>query len=104
MNEKNLIPFSERTESEQRKIRQAGGIASGQARSFRAATKRRLRENPEMIESILDKLIAMFNDDGDLQALSLLLELAGESPRQMEIAIKKQELKLKKEIAENGNW
>ena len=31
-NEKNLIPFNERTESEQREIAQKGGIASGAAR------------------------------------------------------------------------
>ena len=32
MNEKNLIPFDERTESEQREIARQGGIASGKAR------------------------------------------------------------------------
>ena len=32
MNDKNLIPFSERTESEQREIATQGGIASGKAR------------------------------------------------------------------------
>lgn len=32
MNDKNLIPFSERTESEQREIRSSGGRASGAAR------------------------------------------------------------------------
>ena len=39
-NEKNLIPFNERTESEQREIAQKGGIASGAARR----RKRSLRE------------------------------------------------------------
>lgn len=42
-NEKNLIPFDERTESEQREIRSAGGHASGVSRrrkkSLREATK-----------------------------------------------------------------
>lgn len=42
-NEKNLIPFGERTESEQRDIRSAGGKASGAARrrkrSMRAAAE-----------------------------------------------------------------
>lgn len=42
-NEKNLIPFDERTESEQREIRSAGGQASGVSRrrkkSLREATK-----------------------------------------------------------------
>lgn len=35
MNEKNLIPFSERTESEQREIRSSGGRASGASRRRR---------------------------------------------------------------------
>lgn len=39
-NEQNLIPFNERTESEQRDIRSAGGRASGAARR----RKRSLRE------------------------------------------------------------
>lgn len=38
-NEKNLIPFNERTESEQREIAQAGGIASGAARRRRRSMK-----------------------------------------------------------------
>lgn len=42
-NEKNLIPFDERTESEQREIRSAGGQASGVSRrrkkSLRAAAE-----------------------------------------------------------------
>ena len=38
-NEKNLIPFSERTESEQREIRSAGGIASGAARRRKRSLK-----------------------------------------------------------------
>lgn len=38
-NEKNLIPFNERTESKQREIAQAGGIASGAARRRRRSMK-----------------------------------------------------------------
>lgn len=38
-NEKNLIPFSERTESEQREIRSAGGVASGTARRRKKSLK-----------------------------------------------------------------
>lgn len=38
-NEKNLIPFNARTESEQREIAQAGGIASGAARRRRRSMK-----------------------------------------------------------------
>lgn len=38
-NEQNLIPFNERTESEQREIATAGGIASGAARRRKRALK-----------------------------------------------------------------
>lgn len=38
-NEKNLIPFDKRTESEQRKIQSAGGVASGAARRRRRSLK-----------------------------------------------------------------
>lgn len=38
-NEKNLIPFSERTEDEQREIRSAGGVASGAARRRKKSLK-----------------------------------------------------------------
>lgn len=42
---KNLIPFSERTEKEQREIRTKGGIASGEARR----AKRDMRERMKMM-------------------------------------------------------
>lgn len=38
-NEENLIPFNERTESEQRQIAQKGGIASGAARRRKRSMK-----------------------------------------------------------------
>ena len=47
-NEKNLIPFSERTESEQREIRSSGGIASGAARR----RKRSLKEAADLYLSL----------------------------------------------------
>lgn len=42
---KNLIPFSERTEKEQKEIRTKGGIASGEARR----AKRDMRERMKMM-------------------------------------------------------
>lgn len=42
MNDENLIPFSERTESEQREIAQKGGMASGKARKEKADMRRLL--------------------------------------------------------------
>ena len=46
MNEKNLIPFDERTEIEQREIARQGGIASGQA-----------RREKKMVRDILSELL-----------------------------------------------
>ena len=43
-NEKNLIPFNKRTESEQREIAQQGGKASGLERARRAYMKQSARE------------------------------------------------------------
>lgn len=45
---KNLIPFDQRTEDEQRKIRSAGGRASGQSRR----RKRSLRETADLLLSL----------------------------------------------------
>ena len=42
MNDENLIPFSERTESEQREIAQKGGMASGKARREKADMRKLL--------------------------------------------------------------
>ena len=47
-NEKNLIPFDERTESEQREIRSAGGQASGVSRR----RKKSLREAADLYLSL----------------------------------------------------
>lgn len=47
MNQENLIPFNERTESEKRKIATMGGIASGKVRKEKATMKK-------MLEKLLD--------------------------------------------------
>ena len=47
-NEQNLIPFSERTEKEQREIQRKGGIQSGVARR----RKRTLKQAVEMVMSL----------------------------------------------------
>ncbi len=77
-----------------------GGRASGVSRSFRSAVKKRLRNSPELFDEITDMLTEK-TLDGNFKALELLLELAGESPKQMEIALKKRELKLKEESMKN---
>lgn len=99
-NEENLIPFNERTESEQRQIAQKGGIASGVARrrkrSMREAadyylalpeTDRRnvnalLRDavDPEDIDNQMAviKGITARAKKGDPQAANVLLKMLGE--------------------------
>lgn len=102
-NEKNLKPFSERTESEQREIRVKGGIASGAARrekkSLREACQILLSSIPVLSEEDRKELINLgFDPDdannqltlvvscfnqalkGDIRAMSLLAEWAGEKP------------------------
>ena len=81
-----------------------GGKASGKTRSLQATINKRIRENPELLDAICEKLETMFLEDGNLAALAMWSELRGESARSKEIGLKKQELKLKKEIAEMQNW
>ena len=69
MNEKNLIPFDERTESEQREIARQGGIASGQAR----------REKKTIQKILIDYLD---NDVQDIKSLHKVAATAGISSNQ----------------------
>ena len=99
-NEKNLIPFNKRTESEQRGIAQQGGIASGKARRRKRSMKeaadyylslpetdRRsvnalLRDavDPEDIDNQMAviKGITARAKKGDPQAANVLLKMLGE--------------------------
>ena len=103
-NEENLIPFNERTESEQREIAQKGGIASGAARrrkrSMRQAadyylslpeTDRRrvnamLRDqiDPEDVDNQMSVVmgIATAAKQGDASAANVLLKMLGEETAQ----------------------
>jgi hypothetical protein len=73
-NEKNLIPFDERTESEQREIARLGGIASGIARREKKTVQKILndflstaaKDNPQV-----SKLAAKMGlqDDGSIKDL-----------------------------------
>lgn len=103
-NEKNLIPFNKRTESEQREIAQKGGIASGAARR----RKRSMREAADYYLSLPEtdrrRVNAMLRDGidtedidnqmavvmgiaesakrGNPQAASVLLKMLGEDTAQ----------------------
>lgn len=61
----NLIPFSERTEEEQRKIRQKGGIASGIARRKKSIVTKML-SLPAKDEKSLQALEAVGLNDGEV--------------------------------------
>jgi len=116
MNEQNLIPFSERTESEQREIRSKGGKASGRKRSMKAIAKSLAQSNVADDEII--NLLEMFGikdrdfqtvmifmqmlkatKEGDTAAFKAIVELLGEDIRHEELALKKKELKLKEDSA-----
>ena len=66
---KNLIPFNERTESEQREIARQGGIASGKARREKQKTQQILADLVSIKNKDLDmfkKLATKLGLDGDI--------------------------------------
>lgn len=74
-NEKNLIPFSERSETEVREIGRKGGIESGKVRR----RKKTLRENMELILSLpvvdvnqLREAVKMGLDENDVDNSTLV--------------------------------
>ena len=103
-NEKNLIPFDQRTESKQREIRQKGGVASGAARREKSTligtiaqvidvelNPDKVRQKiinlgypPEMAENVTPKLmiaIGFLNrciGKADPKSIQLLAEFLGE--------------------------
>lgn len=101
-NEKNLIPFDERTESEQRDIRSAGGIASGAARRRKRSLKEaadiylslpvtdrrtwnkiaRCGVDPDDIDNQMAMIIGltMAATAGDAKAAKVIIDLIGEDP------------------------
>ena len=99
-NKENLIPFNERTESEQREIAKQGGIASGRARRRRRSMKEaadyylslpetdRRRVNallrdevePEDVDNQMSVVMGMAEaaKRGDARAAGVLLKMLGE--------------------------
>lgn len=96
-NEKNLIPFTERSESEVRELNRKGGIASGIARREKrdmayfarlmldeVITDKKGNELPTryaMLKSVLKKVLK----DGDVQAFKTITAQAGEQPQSEEL-------------------
>ena len=99
-NEKNLIPFNKRTESEQREIAQQGGIASGKARRRKRSMKEaadyylslpetdrrrvnallRDKVDPEDVDNQMSVVMGMAEaaKRGDARAANVLLKMLGE--------------------------
>ena len=75
MNDKNLIPFNQRTESEQREIARQGGIKSGEVRreqkTYREMAKAMLSATI-IDENILNELKAYGLSETDVKAYTLL--------------------------------
>lgn len=116
-NEKNLIPFNQRTESERREISRKAGKASGEARrkkrDAKAAAKYLLNlPTAEANKTAMSKMGIPMDEEnetnlmammarmmlkgltGDERAVRLLLELAGEDPKSKTDA---ERLKMEKE-------
>lgn len=103
-NEKNLIPFSERTKNEQREIAKKGGQASGAARrrkkslkeaadlylSLPVTDKRRLNKlkrrdlEPADIDNQMAMVVGLVEAAtcGDARAAKVVLEMLGDDPAQ----------------------
>lgn len=103
-NDQNLIPFNERTESEQREIATAGGIASGAARRRKRALKdaadlflslpvsdKRVRNklerkgvDPEDIDNQMAMICGLHAQAslGDARAAKVLVDILGEQSRE----------------------
>lgn len=120
-NEKNLIPFNERTESEQRKIQSQGGKASGKARR----RKRDMKKAMQMIldlpatgqaEQFLQTLgiderdrtnqtamllaIAMKAMSGDVRAAEFVRDTSGHNPRYQ---LEERRFEAEQEISQGGS-
>lgn len=113
-NEKNLVPFDERTESEQREIASAGGKASGKARRRKKSMKQKMQlllslpaadndqaelsamgVDPEDMdnEMVLVKALFIAAAAGDTRAFDRIQDVLGRSVAREELALKKQEAK-----------
>lgn len=100
MNDKNLKPQAHKlTVEEQSK----GGKKSGVVRGFKQALKRHITENPNDVMEIIDNLFEAAKG-GDIKALQVIIELNGESVKQQEIAVHKQEIKVKEKHYENNDY
>lgn len=117
LNENNLIPFSERSESEVRELNSKGGKKSGEVRRKKRDMKAKMKtllELPcqnredfntvsefgidmEEIDNEMVMLVGLYNKakTGDVQAIREIRNITGKDIASAELEIKKKELKLK---------
>ena len=124
MNEKNLIPFSERSESEVREINSKGGKASGETRRRKRDIKQKMKALLELPAAVNDReqlealgvdpddmdnemvlVMAMFLNaaQGDTKAFDRVMQILGKDMGHEELALRKRELKLKEKAASDGD-
>ena len=115
-NEKNLVPFDERSEKEARELGQKGGIASGKARRRKKSLKQKMQlllslpaadndqtelsamgVDPDDMdnEMVLVKALFLAAAAGDTRAFDRIQDVLGRSVAREELALKKQEAKRK---------
>lgn len=84
-NEKNLIPFNKRTESEQREIAQQGGIASGKARRRKRSMKEAADYYLSLPETDRRRVNALLRDEVDPEdvdnQMSVVMGIAEQAKR-----------------------
>lgn len=122
MNENNLIPFSQRSQSEARENGAKGGKASGAARRRKKSMRQKLqlllslpamdsdvREleaigiSPEEMDNEMVILKGLFLKaaNGDVSAIREIRSILGKDNAAEELKLRKQELRLKEEAAKN---
>lgn len=124
--DENLKPFHQRTENEQREIRQKGGIASGKSRRRKKALRTALKEaiamqlkelHPDMQAAIMkaaklgdaeltvsDAVLGSIIRSacaGNPKMMKILLDTIGESA---DIRLQERELKMRERTLDNGQF
>ena len=78
-----------------------GGKNSGVSRSFKSALKKKIWDNPELTEELIDMLLHAALEGGNMQAVKMLLELNDEGCTDLDKKIKCAQLdKIKAETEE----
>lgn len=120
MNEKNLIQNSNRSRAEVEKIQSNGGKASGETRRRKRDMKRKMKAllelpaaandreqleaigiDPDDMDNEMVLVLAMFLNaaQGDTKAFDRVMQILGKDIGHEELALKKQELKLRQNAA-----